>query len=240
MGEEHPGQVADVLCLEEIVLHEPLDRALARAIGEVHPPRHFALEVESQPVLGAPGDHVQVAAHRQQKPFGAAEAAVFLGREQADLDQFGGIAHAVDVLADPVQRLQVAQAALAVLDVGLDDIAAVAHPLVPGVAFGQLLGHELRLGARDDLVPEPLRGQLVQGLVAPQVAPFEQRGADRQVALGHAHGLVDRAARMADLEAEVPQVIEQRLDHLLAPCGRLARSDKAMSTSECGAISPRP
>ncbi len=143
-----------------------------------------------------------------------------------DVDQLGRFVHAVDVLADPVQRLQVAQPALAVLDVGLDDVAAVAHALVPRVALGELLGHELCLGAGDDIVPEAPAGLVVELLVAPQVAAFEDRGADRQVALGHAHHLVERAARMADLETKVPQVVEQRLDHLLAPRGGLAGRDE--------------
>ena len=195
---------------------------LPGAVGELHPPGDFALQVECQPVLGAIGNRVQVAANGEQEALGAAEDAVFLAREQPGVDQLGGALHAVQVLADPVQRLQVAQAALAVLDVGLDDIAAVTHALVPIVALGQLLGDELRLAARHDVFPEPALGLIVQVLVAPQIAPFEQRSADRQVALGHAHHFVERTARMADLEAEVPQVIEHRLDHLFAPGGGLA------------------
>src|SRR3546814_19033347 len=41
--------------------------------SEVHPRRHFALEVEGQAVLGAAGDRVQVAAHGPEEVFGAAE-----------------------------------------------------------------------------------------------------------------------------------------------------------------------
>ncbi len=37
----------------------------------------LALEVEGQPVFGAVGDGVQMAAHRQQKALGAAEGAIF-------------------------------------------------------------------------------------------------------------------------------------------------------------------
>jgi hypothetical protein len=64
------------------------------------------------------------------------------------------VADLVDILADPVERVQIAQAALALLDVGFDDIAAVAQPLVPLVALGQLLGHELALGAGHHFGPE--------------------------------------------------------------------------------------
>ena len=217
MGEEHAGQAADPLGLEEVELHEALDLALARAVGEIHPLGDLALEVEGQPVLGPPGDHVEMAAHREQEALGAAEALVFLRGEQVDVDQLGGAAHLVDVLADPVERLEIAQPALAVLDVGFDDVAAVAHALVPGVALFQLLADELAFGAGDDFGPEAPPRRVVKRLVAPDVAPLEQRGADGDVFLRHAHHVVGRAARMTDLQPQVPQVVERGLDHLFAP-----------------------
>ena len=132
-----------------------------------------------------------MAAHRPEKVLGLAEGAVFLGREQADIDQFGSIAHFVDIFADPVERVQVAQAALALFDVRLDDIAAVSQPLVALVAFGQLLRDETALGSSSNLVPEAAAGLFVKPLIAPDIAAFEQRGADRQIAFGHAYHLVE-------------------------------------------------
>ena len=80
VGEEHAGQVADVLapagsryCMNRSTALLP-----GRSAKSIRA-RDLALEVEGQPVLGAPGDRVQVAAHRQQEALGAAEAAVFLG-----------------------------------------------------------------------------------------------------------------------------------------------------------------
>src|SRR5690606_35850893 len=226
VGEEHAGQVADGLRLQEVVLHEALDGALAGALGEIHSLRHLALDVERQPVFRALGDRVQVAADGQQETLGAPEAAIFLLGEQPDVDELGSVADAVDVLPDPVQRLQVAKAALAVLDVGLDDVAAVAHALVARIALGELLGNELGFRSAHDIVPETLAGLLVEVLVAPQVPPFEDRGADRQVALRHPHHFVERAARMTHFQAKVPQEVEQRLDHLLTPRRGLGRRDE--------------
>ena len=137
------------------MLHEPLDRAFAGAISIVHPRRHFALEIEGQPVFGAAGDGVKVAAHRPEEILGPAECQVFLAGQQTDRDQFGRVAHLVDVFADPVERVQVAQRSLALLYVGFDDIAAVAHALVAFLALGQLFGDELALGPGDDIAPEP-------------------------------------------------------------------------------------
>jgi len=91
-----------------------------------------------------------MAAHRPEEVLCPAEGAVFLGRQEPDLHKLRGIAHLVDVFADPVERMKVAQRTFALLHVRLDDIATVAHPLVPIVALGQLLADELALGPRDD------------------------------------------------------------------------------------------
>ena len=112
------GEVADIFGGEEIMLHEAFDVPEARMRGVAEPHRDLALDVERQPLLGAPGEEVHVAAHRPEKVLAAAEHVVFVAVEHAALDQFLRLAHAIDVFGDPEQRVQVAQAALAVLDVG--------------------------------------------------------------------------------------------------------------------------
>src|SRR3546814_5129067 len=108
----------DTLVPYTTVFRSAFDRSLPRTIGKVHPFRDAALEIESQPVFGPARQHVHVASHSQQKPLGAAETAVLAGGQQVDIDQLRGVAHAVDIFADPVERLQIAQAPLAVLDIG--------------------------------------------------------------------------------------------------------------------------
>ena len=95
-----------------------------------------------------------MAAHRPEEALGAVETAEFGGGKQPGFDEVGRALDAVDIFADPVERVEVAQAALAVLDVGLDDIAAVAHAEVACIPFGELGGNELRGRARDDLLAE--------------------------------------------------------------------------------------
>ena len=89
MGEEHAGQVADRLRVEEIELHEALDRRFAGPVGVAHRLGDLALIVEAQPLLGAPGGEVEVAAHRPEEALGALELAELGGGEQPDVDQLG-------------------------------------------------------------------------------------------------------------------------------------------------------
>ena len=135
---EDAGQVADILGDQEIVLHEALDRRQAGMAGVAEPFGDLALDVEMQPLLGLAGEEMHVAAHRPEEILGLQELVVFAAREDALLDQFLAGAHPVEILADPEQRLQVAQAALAVLDVRLDEIAALAGLGVALVALGEL------------------------------------------------------------------------------------------------------
>ena len=72
-GAEDRGEVADVLGDQEVVLHEALDVLQARMLGVAEPHRDLALDVERQPLLGAAGDEVHVAAHRPEEILAAAE-----------------------------------------------------------------------------------------------------------------------------------------------------------------------
>ena len=76
----------------------------------------------------------------------------------------------VQVLGDPEQGVQVAQAALALLDVGLDHVAAGAGAGMALVALLQLGGDEFGAGALDHLLAEAALQLLGQALVAGQPA----------------------------------------------------------------------
>ena len=104
--------------------------------------------------------------------------------------------------------MEIAQAALALFQIGFDDIAAVTHPLVPGVALGEFFGDERPSGPGKNFAVEP-RGRLViNALIAPDVARLQQRRADRQVAFRQPYHFIERARRMADLQPQVPQRVE--------------------------------
>ena len=220
-GAEDRGEVADILRDQEVVLHEALDVAHAGMLRVAEPHRDLALDVERQPLLGAAHDEMHVAAHRPEEILSVAEHLVFRLVEHAALDQLFGAVHAIDVLRDPEQRVQIAQAALAVLDVRLDQIARLAGAAQPLLALGELGGDELLAGVAHDILVEARDELVVERAVAEQIARFEQRGADRHVGLGLADALVDRARRVPDLQPHVPQAIENAFGDGLAPGGLL-------------------
>ena len=58
-------------------------------------------------------------------------------------------------------------------------------------------------------------------LVAPEIARFQDRGANRMVGFRESDAIVDRAGGVADFQPEIPQHVEHVLDHALAPGGHL-------------------
>jgi len=210
LGEEHAGQIANGLRVEEVELHEALDGRFPGPVGVVHDLRDARLIVEVEPLLGAAGEQVQVAAHGPEEALGPVEATEFGGGEQPGLYEICRTFDAVDIFADPVQRVEVAKAALAVLDVGLDDVAAVAHAQVPRIALRKLGGDIFGSGAGDHLLAEARGGGIEQFLVAPQPPRLEAGGADGDVLLRQRDQLADRANRMADLELQIPQQVQGR------------------------------
>ena len=94
------------------------------------------------------------------------------------------------------------------------------------VALGELAFDKLRCGAAHDVgIKTPLQVS-EKRLLAPQIARLEQPGADRQIGFGLTQAFLDRARRLTDLQAEVPQQIEQILDNLLGMRGPLVGQQK--------------
>ncbi len=216
-GAEDAGEIADVLGDQEVVLHEAFDRRQAGMRRVAQPLRDLALDVEMQPLLRLAGEEVHVAAHRPQEILGLLEFAIFGLGEDAFLDQFLAGAHAIEIFADPEQCLQVAQAALAVLDVGLDQIAALARLGMALVAFGELGLDIFGSGGAHHLVVEAGQQFVKELAFAPQEARFQDRGADGDVGARQPQAFLDVAGGVADLEPHVPQHVEHVFDDLLTP-----------------------
>ncbi len=159
---------------------------------------------------------MDMAAHRGEETLGALEVTRLVLGQHTLGHQFARLADAIEILGDPEEQVQVAQPALAFLDVGFDDIARVAHTVMPLVTFREL-GLDEVMAVADVEFLRKATGQFVEQLaVAPEIARFQQRGADRLVALGIAQALLDGAGGMPDLQAEIPQQVEHELDDLLA------------------------
>jgi len=216
-GAEDARQIADILGDQEIMLHEALDGfqpamfLIAETFG------HFGLEIEGDALLGAAGEEVQLAAHRPEEILRLAEGLVFLLREDADLDEIGGLLHAVDIFRDPEKRVEVAKAALAFLHVRLDEVAALAAAGVAHIALGELCLDEFVCRALHHLVVEAGFEFGEEVAVAIDEARLEKRGADGEILTREADAIGDRARRMADLEAEIPERVEHVFDDALAP-----------------------
>ena len=164
---------------------------------------------------------MQMHAHIPQKGFRLLEGPVFVAGEDAMLDQIGGVIDMIEIFADPVEGLQVAQAALAFLDVGLDQIAAFALARMALVALGQLGFDKVAAVAGGDLGPEFLAQLFVERLVAPQIARLQDGGADGDVLLGQPHAFGQAAGGVADLQPQIPQHVEDEFDDAFAPGGLL-------------------
>ena len=218
---DDPGQLADLLGHQEVVTHEALDRAQTGMPAIAEPVRHGLLQVEGETLLGAPGEKMQLAAHGPEEALAAAEAPIFVRGEYAGLDELSLSLVGIEVLGEPVQRVQVAQPALAVLDVGLDEIARGAGAGMARVLLGELRLDEGPRVAVEHIMAEPAAEFGKENLIAQDQPRVEERGADGHVGMAAADALVDVARGMADLEAQVPKQIEHVFGDALAPRGLL-------------------
>ena len=122
--------------------------------------------------------------------------------------------------------MQIAQTALAVLDIGLNEIARLPGAAVAFLALGEFGGDEFRRGALHHVLVEALDQFVVKAAIAGEVTDFENGGADGHVAARLADRFIYRARRMADLQAHVPQAIENRFSNLFAPSVLLVGQDE--------------
>ncbi len=203
------------------MLHETLDPAVPRMVGIAHSSPDFGLQIKGEPLFGAAGQIMEMAPDRPQKPLGPREPLRFLSRQHAQIDKLADIVDAIDVLRQPEQRVEVPEPALALLDVRLELVTAVADTPMPFVALGELGFDELRCCAAHDFGVKTPFELVKERLLAPQVARLEQPCANGQIGFGLSQAFRDRAGRLTDLYSEIPQQVEQVLDNLLGMRGLL-------------------
>ena len=216
-GQEDAGQIADAGGVAEEILHEHLDSPPPAGVAVAHSRRNFGLHVEGQLVHRAARDVMQVAAHRPQEGLGAFEGIELVAGEQVLGDEPLRSFDAVEVFADPVQRLQIAQAALGFLDIGFQDIALLAMLFVPLAAFGQLGFDELGAGRAEQVRPKPLVQLCCESGIARDEAMFQERGANGEIRAAELDAVFHGPAGMADFQFQVPQKIEDAFDQAFGP-----------------------
>ena len=223
---ENPGQVADLLGDQVIVLHKTFDPARAGAIAIPQQPGDLGLCIEGQPVFATAGEIMQMTPDVPHEAVRAGETVCFLLGQHAAVDDIGDLIDLVQILGDPVERLQVAQPALAFLDVRFEHIARPSHFFVAGIALGEFLLDEFGTGGIGDFGVKPPAHFVIDLPVAPEIARFQHRGADGQVAPRKADTFVDRPRGLADLQFQVPQHVQDVFDHLFLTRGFLVGQDE--------------
>src|SRR4026207_19299 len=113
-------------------------RRSPRRPASAGPSARESVHPDPQPLLRPVCQEMQMTAHRPEEALAATEAAIFVRRENARLDKFGLGFVGIKMLGEPVQGVQVAQAAFAVFDVRLDEIARGAGAGMPGILLGEL------------------------------------------------------------------------------------------------------
>src|SRR5262249_31096788 len=102
-----------------------------------------------------------------QEVLSAIEPLRLLDRQHTHIDELADVVDPVDVLCDPEQRVQISQPALTLFDVRLELVSAVADPLMPRVALGELARDKLCCAAaRNFRIKAPLQ-IIEESLLAP-------------------------------------------------------------------------
>ncbi len=214
--------------VEVVVLHEALGGE--RAVGPVpHRDGERLLLLEPEPVGLAPRPRVEPIADAPEELLRAGELLRLAPHEHPQPDELApgaelrvriAVGDAVARPCAPACPVEIAKAARAALDVGLEQIDRTAEALVTRCglrvepideATEGLLAEEALVRARDEVAQR--RG------VSGEEAQVEERGRRREVRLSERHRVGHAQHLMADRERRVPERIEQRLGER----GRVAR-----------------
>ena len=195
------------------VAHEALDALAGGTLAVAEVVGDGRLQVLAQHVHGAVDVVVHLRADAQQEIVGGFELLALAFADEFVRLQFRERAGAVFEERHPEQVLEVAQAAAAVLEVGLLHGGRVAEL---GVAVGLVLEAHRDVFGYVAFDAFGRRGScwnlLEQRLVARDQPRLDQRGLGLHVAVGDLDAVLDAAHRVADLQADVPQRVEHAVN----------------------------
>ena len=207
--QQHGVDLAHQFRRAVVPLHQLLARALRARVDEPELRRQRALRVEHQPVLAPAQQVVEPDAHRADQALLPRHGARLAGRHEAVARELAPRAAQAGRARYPQHRLQVAQAAGALLDVGLEVVDRVLVLQVPLLLLERLRRVErAHVHQRVELRAEPAE----QRPRAAQEAVFEQARAHGDVGDHLGLAFAERAHGVRQLDADVPQRREEALD----------------------------
>ena len=171
----------------------------------IHALHDIALHVKRQALFRPPRGKMHMAAHPPQKILAAFKQPQLLGVEQSDFDKLGRQFHAIGIFGNPVQRVEITQAAFAVLDIGLDQIARSAGARDALFAFRQFGRHEFRGCSDDNFLVKAAFKAVKQSALADQKTRLKQSRADGHIRAPFPDTFFDGAGGMTDLQLQIPQ-----------------------------------
>ena len=206
LGQQNAGDVTHFGRMTEVVLHENFDPAAPSLVLIPHTFGHLHLHVKGQLFRGAVGGQMQMGAGCPEEVFCLRKKVELFRFEHAKRHQFGHIADLINVLGNPEQRLEIAQAAFALFHIWLHHVALALFQ-VARIAFSQFGVDKFLRILREQIGLQPLCQLLGERFVTHQKTVFQHGGADGVVLATKAHAVFDCSAGMADLQAQVPQDI---------------------------------
>src|SRR6185295_6757126 len=194
------------------LLHRQLAAGL---VGVSKRLRHPPLVVEGEPVVAPPRRVVQLVADPPEQVARRPRRAHLAVWQESPLAGLAEARHLVAHPGDPERRLQVAQPALALLQVWLEqpDRSAVATAAL--VELLQLVADELLDAALLQLGDRGALEALEQLRVTAEEPSVEERGADGVVLAGELDALVQRARGVARFQPGIPETPVELLRDLV-------------------------
>lgn len=167
------------------------------------------LELVGQVVVLAARKVVHLAAHSPEKVARPENDGVLTVGDNALRDELLDRRYSEMHEGDPERRMEVAQPARAFLDVRLPEVdrAPVFEPR--SAALGDLPGDIIRRPPVEHIASHDFEKGRVQVGSAGDQARFEERGADLDVLPGEVHALLHGPHAVPDVEARVPEEIEE-------------------------------
>ena len=199
--------------MEVVVLEEALDAldrvSRGRTVSEI--PGDRLLQLKGQLVLVATAEKVERVADPQQEVTRRLQFSELRLGENTLHREFAAARDLELDLRDPQGRVQVAQPALPFLHLGFEKVDGVSILVVTPLALREFFAHELVGSTRLDLAVENRLEFLGQRHVAADPTRIDERGLDLGIGGREGHAIAQAAHGIADLEAQIPELVENRL-----------------------------